>query len=133
MSIEFPKDRAEAIVEIVDHLSYRKELAAPDYFITLLKTENCPNFQGIRMALELATVQDADRLDAIGAIGIARCFSYGAVSGHPFYDPLHGPQLQMTSKEYNNQTRDNKGNPIHHCYGKSIRSSHHPLLCLSHV
>ena len=52
--------------------------------------------------------------------GIARCFAYGAVKGHPFYDAatLKAPQLEMNYEMYQDQTLSNKGNPIHHFYGK---------------
>ena len=49
---------------------------------------------------ELEVVQDADRLDALGAIGIARTFNYGGFKGRPLYDPSIAPNLNMTKEEY---------------------------------
>ena len=63
---------------------------------------------------ELAIVQDADRLDAMGAIGIARAFSYGGFKGREIYNPEIAPNLNMTKEEYKNSAAPS----INHFYEK---------------
>jgi len=65
---------------------------------------------------ELAIVQDADRLDAIGAIGIARAFNYGGFKGREIYNPEIEPNLNMSKDEYKNSPAPS----INHFYEKLL-------------
>ncbi|WP_394420443.1 HD domain-containing protein [Tenacibaculum mesophilum] len=58
------------------------------------------NFKQSFTSPELNVIQDADRLDAIGAIGIARCFNYGGFKNRELYNPEVPPNLKMTKEEY---------------------------------
>jgi len=90
----------DQISYIIRYVSYRTSLA-----------------EKITPTKELAVIQDADRLDAIGAIGIARAFSYGAHKGREFYNPAIDPKLDMTKDEYKN----NNAPTINHFYEKLLK------------
>ncbi|WP_078394103.1 HD domain-containing protein [Shouchella patagoniensis] len=67
--------------------------------------------------LEAEIVQDADRLDALGAIGIARTFQYAGSKGHAMYDPSLPVRENMTKEEY----RNGKTSAVHHFYEKLLK------------
>jgi uncharacterized protein len=77
------------------------------------------SFKGADVSTEMRTlegkcVQDADRLDAIGAIGIARCFAYGGHAGRLMYDPAIPPVMHKTAEAY----KAAKGTSLNHFHEK---------------
>ena len=74
------------------------------------------NFKTNFHSKELEIVQDADRLDALGAVGIARCFNYGGYKNREIYNPNIAPNLSMTKDEYKNSTAPT----INHFYEKLL-------------
>ena len=74
------------------------------------------NFEKNFNSIELEIVQDADRLDAIGAIGIARTFNYGGFKNRQLYNPDIPPNLKMTKEEYKNS----QAPTLNHFYEKLL-------------
>ncbi|KAG0364798.1 metal dependent phosphohydrolase [Gamsiella multidivaricata] len=100
--------RADEVAKIVENVSFRKELAG----IKNAWAESC---------IELHIVQDADKLDAIGAFGILRCAAYSGYKNRPLYDPAEKAQLNMTYEQYQAQTKANTGCAISHFHEKLFR------------
>jgi uncharacterized protein len=74
------------------------------------------NFEQKFNSPELEVIQDADRLDAIGAVGIARTFNYGGFKNRPLYNPEISPDLNQTKEAYKNS----EAPTINHFYEKLL-------------
>ena len=98
-SIQVEEEVIQHVINIINNISFKG------------------SFDGQKFkSLELDIVQDADRLDAIGAIGIARTFNYGGFKNHAIYDPTIPPNLNMTKEEYKKSTAPT----INHFYEKLL-------------
>ena len=91
---KYPEDKAAAIVDIISRMGFKEELA------TAAGGGGGGSTVVILSSPEFKVVQDADRLDAIGAIGIARTFCYGGASGSPMHVPGVKPREKLTKEQY---------------------------------
>lgn len=92
-----------------------KTIEAVIYIIRNISFKN-RNENATPKPIELQIVQDADRLDAIGAIGIARTFNFGGYKNNLMYDPEVTPNLGLTKDEY----KKSNGTTINHFYEKLL-------------
>lgn len=91
----------EHVVNIIKHMSFKNSLETEGDRFT---------------SKELQIVQDADRLDAIGAIGIARAFNYGGFKNRELHNPNIPPNLNMSKEAYKKSTAPT----INHFYEKLL-------------
>jgi uncharacterized protein len=98
-SLEADPTVIEHVENIIRHMSFKSSFGGNTFF-----------------SPEMAIVQDADRLDAIGAIGIARAFNYGGYKGREMHNPEVAPNLQMSKDEYKKTTAPT----INHFYEKLL-------------
>lgn len=99
-SLSFEQNDIDHILHIISSISFSQELDGSSFD-----------------SLEFRIVQDADRLDAIGAIGIARTFSYGGHKGREFYNP-ETPFEKVSSKQ---KYRKSTTPTINHFYEKLLK------------
>jgi len=98
-NIKTPKPETERILEIIDQVSFKGA-----------------GVKNSAVSIEAKIVQDADRLDAIGAIGIARTFAYGGSKGRPIYLPDIKPELHDSFESY----KKTSAPTINHFYEKLL-------------
>lgn len=94
------QERLSHILHIVNNLSFKENKTLQH-----------------KQSKEFMIVQDADRLDALGAIGIARAFNFGGYRGREIYNPGIEPRLNMSSDEY----KKHEGPTLNHFYEKLLR------------
>jgi uncharacterized protein len=98
-SIDVEKAVIDQVLVIIRHVSFKNRDELPEV-----------------LSIELQIVQDADRLDAIGAMGIARAFSFGGFKGRPMYDPAIKPNPNQSKAAY----KAAKSPTINHFYEKLL-------------
>jgi uncharacterized protein len=98
-SLQVENEVVDHVVNIIDNISFKGG--------KLIQKFKSP---------ELDVIQDADRLDALGAIGIARTFNYGGFKGRSIYNPEIKPNLNLTKEEYKNS----EAPTLNHFYEKLL-------------
>lgn len=98
-SINITEDIVIHVQQIIRYMSFKSSFDKPTF-----------------TSKELEIVQDADRLDAIGAVGIARAFNYGGYKGREIYNPEVKPEVNMSKEAYKNSTAPT----INHFYEKLL-------------
>lgn len=97
--MEVGQEVIEHVLAIIRNMSFKNSLGTTSF-----------------TSKEMNVVQDADRLDAMGAIGIARAFNYGGFKNRALYDPDIKPNLNMSKEEYKKSTAPT----INHFYEKLL-------------
>ncbi|TVP90191.1 HD domain-containing protein [Alkalibacterium sp.] len=113
------KDKGQAVQEVEYWLEGAGVSSSDaDRIMDIIQSISFKGGNGRKLtSLEAQIVQDADRLDAIGAIGIARCFAYAGSKGNLLFDPELSVREEMTEKEY----REGPSSAVHHFYEKLLK------------
>lgn len=99
-----------------DH-SFTEKVAKIVEFIGFKNSLDSSLVDPIMETVEFAIVRDADRLDAMGAFGIARCHITASKRGNPIHDPSIRPKVGMTKEEY---VKETKSTALNHFYEKLL-------------
>ncbi|ORX48047.1 hypothetical protein DM01DRAFT_1338879 [Hesseltinella vesiculosa] len=108
-------DRAALVARIVNHIGFRKELAWDD------TKDDAALVDWRNHCRELHVVQDADKLDAIGAFGVMRCAAYSGATRVALFDATIDPMRNMTKDQYEAQSTAKNGSAINHFHEKLFR------------
>lgn len=98
-SLNIPENVVLHVQQIIKHMSFKNSFDKQTF-----------------TSKEMQIVQDADRLDAMGAIGIARAFNYGGFKNRDLYNPAIAPNLNQSKQEY----KDSSSPTINHFYEKLL-------------
>lgn len=98
---QVPPATIDAVMHIIEHMSYSKSLDGDT----------------IEKPIEFQIVQDADRIDALGAIGIARAFAFGGSRGRALYDPTYAAKEYASTDAY----KQSESSTLHHFEEKLFR------------
>jgi uncharacterized protein len=100
--LDLPAELVDHVVSIVRNVSFKNELE--------------PSKEDSQDSIELQVLKDADRLDAMGAIGVARAFHYGGYKNRA----LHDPSIKPAEKQSKEQYKTSKAPTINHFYEKLL-------------